>query len=64
MPKTAVLATGEYKAWFDGLSRDEQGAVIHVLEKLMVMGIVLGAPHSLALEGTDLGRIRRDHVGP
>lgn len=54
MPATVVVATDEYEAWIRDLDSAEQIAVTNVVTKLRVLGYELGAPHTSALEGTDL----------
>ena len=54
MPAAVVVTTDEYEAWYRNLHATEQAAIINVVTKLRVLGYELGAPHSSALEGTDL----------
>lgn len=54
MPPAVVVTTDEYEAWYGNLDAAEQAAVINVITKLQVLGYELAAPHSSALEGTDL----------
>jgi hypothetical protein len=54
MPPAVVVTTDEYEDWYRSLDALEQAAVINVVTKLRALGYELGAPHSSALEGTDL----------
>ena len=54
MPAAVVVTTDEYEAWYSSLDAAEQAAVINVVTTLRVLGYELAAPHSAALEGTDL----------
>jgi hypothetical protein len=54
MPAAVVVTTDEYEVWYSSLDATEQAAVINVVTKLRVLGYELAAPHSSALEGTEL----------
>lgn len=54
MPVAVVVTTDEYETWYSSLEAAEQAAVINVVTKLKMLGYEPAAPHSSALEGTDL----------
>jgi hypothetical protein len=46
-----VIVTDEFKAWYEGLSEDEQDRVYRTIGLLEIYGVTLGFPHSSAIEG-------------
>jgi hypothetical protein len=48
-----IVATEEFKNWFDELSEAEAEAVTFSVEVLREKGVTLGHPHSSAIQGAD-----------
>ncbi len=46
-----VLGTDEFDAWFQALSDAEAREVMNVVDKLEILGLSLGFPHSSAVAG-------------
>jgi hypothetical protein len=51
---TRVLTTNEFETWLNTLTSRERKDVLHVVDLLEKQGVLLGRPHSGALEDTDL----------
>ena len=47
-----VLGTDEFDIWFQALADREAREVMNVVDKLEILGLALGFPHSSAIEGS------------
>ena len=47
-----VVATDEFKGWYDSLGETENEAVTRVVDLLEARGVALGFPHSSAINGS------------
>jgi hypothetical protein len=52
---TEVLATDEFRAWYEGLSETEQERVAFSVGLLEERGVTLPYPHSSAIKGASFG---------
>ena len=50
-----VLGTDEFAAWFQALTYAEGKEVMNVVDKLEIMGLSLGHPHSSAIKNSKHG---------
>lgn len=53
-----VVLLPEAEAELDALPRGERVAMLNVLEKLRILGLLLAAPHSSQVKGTALRELR------
>jgi hypothetical protein len=58
---TEIFVTGEFEAWWQGLTASEQEDVAFVVGLLEARGVALGFPYSSALRGSRL-RLRELRV--
>ncbi len=47
-----VVATDEFRQWYDGLDEQDNAAVTRVVDLLEAQGLALGFPHSSAIKGS------------
>jgi len=61
---TEIVFTDEFEVWWDDLTESEQESVRGTVDLLEKLGVLLGFPHSSAIEGTKkLRELRIQHRG-
>lgn len=62
MRRVDVIATDEFKAWYDSLDDGDESAVYRSVELLSQAGVVLGHPHSSKINGSKHSGMRELRV--
>ena len=62
MSPVDVEFTAEFEEWWNALTEEEQASVFRSVERLRLVGVALGHPHSSQIKGSRHGHLRELRV--